>query len=72
MSCQPVIIRNVSVVSLGDIENLDDADLDGVPDADDAFPTEIAASIDTDTDGLPDDWNEDASEAKFWHGSRVG
>ena len=62
---QPVIIRNVSVVSLGDTGNVDDADLDGVPDSDDAFPTEIAASIDTDMDGLPDDWNEDASEAEI-------
>ena len=28
----------------------------------DAFPEDPAASVDTDLDGMPDDWNEDASE----------
>ncbi|WP_019026417.1 choice-of-anchor U domain-containing protein [Colwellia piezophila] len=35
-----------------------DADGDGVSDGDDAFPDDIAASIDTDNDGAPDSWND--------------
>ncbi|MCH1553008.1 MAG: hypothetical protein L7S45_00275, partial [Luminiphilus sp.] len=38
-----------------------DSDLDGVADSEDAFPTIPAASVDTDMDGMPDDWNIDAS-----------
>ena len=34
-----------------------DFDADGVLDREDAFPNDPAASIDTDQDGLPDDWN---------------
>jgi Leucine-rich repeat (LRR) protein len=34
-----------------------DADGDGIADASDAFPTDPAASIDTDGDGSPDSWN---------------
>jgi hypothetical protein len=36
----------------------DDDDNDGVLDDNDAFPLDPAASVDTDADGLPDDWNE--------------
>ena len=32
-----------------------------MPDDDDAFPTDPAASVDTDGDGMPDDWNEGAT-----------
>ena len=35
----------------------DDDDNDGVVDTSDAFPLDVAASVDTDGDGLPDDWN---------------
>lgn len=34
-----------------------DTDGDGVPDTEDAFPTDPAASVDADNDGLPDAWN---------------
>ena len=34
-----------------------DSDSDGVPDSDDAFPDDPAASVDTDDDGMPDAWN---------------
>jgi hypothetical protein len=41
----------------------DDDDNDGVLDVDDAFPEDPAASVDTDGDGMPDDWNEGKSQA---------
>jgi hypothetical protein len=34
-----------------------DTDSDGVKDDEDAFPTEVAAAVDADADGLPDAWN---------------
>jgi len=34
----------------------DDDDNDGVPDVDDSFPTNAAASVDSDGDGFPDAW----------------
>ncbi|MDC0464945.1 leucine-rich repeat domain-containing protein, partial [Pseudomonadales bacterium] len=40
-----------------------DLDADGVPDDLDAFPDDVAASVDSDGDGNPDDWNEGYSEA---------
>lgn len=39
----------------------DDADGDFVPDDEDAFPNDPAASVDADGDGAPDAWNEDAT-----------
>ena len=36
----------------------DDNDGDFVSNAEDAFPDDVAASVDTDGDGMPDDWNE--------------
>lgn len=42
--------------------NSGDNDEDGVPNEDDAFPEDPAASIDTDGDGYPDQWNEDATQ----------
>ena len=36
----------------------DDNDGDFVPNAEDAFPDDVAASVDTDGDGMPDTWNE--------------
>ena len=40
-----------------------DSDGDGIKDAEDAFPDDPAASVDTDGDGMPDDWNEGYSAA---------
>ena len=31
--------------------------MDGVPDDEDAFPNDPAASVDADNDGMPDEWN---------------
>ncbi|UCH89619.1 MAG: PQQ-binding-like beta-propeller repeat protein [Thermoplasmata archaeon] len=39
-----------------------DSDGDGVIDAIDAFPNDISASVDTDGDGYPDEWNPGKSE----------
>ena len=47
----------------------DDDDNDGVPDASDAFPYDPAASIDTDSDGMPDDWNEGATALQIANSS---
>ena len=41
-----------------------DSDGDGVPDDIDAFIDDPAASVDTDLDGNPDDWNQGYSEAQ--------
>ena len=38
-------------------EEVIDTDGDGVPDENDAFPEDMAASQDTDGDGYPDEWN---------------
>ena len=60
---RPVMIKDIEVVSYGDISGPGplDSDMDGIPDAFDAFPTNPAASEDTDGDGMPDDWNPNAS-----------
>ena len=47
-------VQNIEVVAFGP----PDSDDDGVLDDDDAFPNDPAASVDTDGDGMPDDWNE--------------
>jgi len=39
-----------------------ETDGDGIPDEDDAFPTDPAASKDTDGDGYPDEWNTGMTE----------
>jgi hypothetical protein len=39
------------------LKSADDTDGDFVDDEEDAFPNDPAASIDTDGDGMPDDWN---------------
>lgn len=41
----------------------DDADGDGVPYLSDAFPNDVAASIDSDGDGSPDAWNPGYTQA---------
>ena len=50
---------NVEWFPLGTVPN--DSDSDGVIDSADAFPDDPAASVDTDGDGKPDDWNEGKS-----------
>ena len=42
-----------------------DGDGDGVPDEDDAFPDDPAASVDTDGDGAPDAWNANATQEQI-------
>ena len=40
----------------------DDDDGDGVPDIEDDFPLDPSASLDSDSDGYPDEWNSGKSE----------
>jgi hypothetical protein len=47
-------------VACGDEEP--DADQDGVSDSEDAFPADPAASVDSDSDGSPDQWNSGQNE----------
>ena len=55
---QPVMVKDIEVVMYGDgpTEPMD-TDMDGVPDDEDAFPNDPAASVDADNDGMPDEWN---------------
>ena len=48
---------SVVVDLLGSVLTLVDSDGDGVNDGVDAFPDNVAASVDVDNDGLPDEWN---------------
>ena len=41
----------------------DDSDNDGVPNTQDAFPLDAAASVDSDQDGRPDAWNAGRTQA---------
>ena len=53
---------NLEILFDGGCANIgEDADNDGISDENDAFPGDPAASIDTDGDGKPDDWNEGRS-----------
>ena len=56
---QPVLMKSIHV-RLPDSDT-NDADGDGVVDSLDAFPNDPAASVDSDGDGQPDDWNDSAS-----------
>ena len=49
----------------------DDQDGDLVRDDDDAFPNDVAASVDTDGDGAPDNWNPFATDAEIAASSLV-
>ncbi|MDB2667799.1 hypothetical protein N9Y71_05900 [Luminiphilus sp.] len=42
-----------------------DPDNDGVPNEQDAFPSDPAASVDSDGDAYPDQWNEDATDEQI-------
>ena len=57
---QGVKVWDVEVESFYETEV--DSDNDGYADSYDAFPEDPAAAIDTDFDGMPDDWNVDATE----------
>lgn len=50
---------------------VDDTDNDGIGDNKDAFPNDPAASIDTDKDGYPDEWNIDKSELNSTTGLKL-
>ena len=56
---QSVMVKDIEVVMYGDgpTEPMD-TDGDGVPDDEDAFPNDPAASVDDDMDGMPDAWND--------------
>ena len=70
VDCQSLAVAqansNITVVfdgdCLNDVED-PDSDVDGISDENDAFPDDPAASVDTDGDGKPDDWNEGKSAA---------
>jgi len=49
-----VLVVDGGVVRIHTYVPVDDSDFDGVPNAQDAFPTDPAASVDTDRDGYPD------------------
>nr|WP_324257315.1 hypothetical protein [Cellvibrio fontiphilus] len=56
-------IKNGRVVSYSYTPK-DDIDGDKVPNAQDAFPNDPAASVDSDNDGYPDAWNRGYSQSK--------
>jgi hypothetical protein len=51
-----VVIKNNTVAAYAYVPN-NDTDGDGVSNLQDAFPTDPAASVDSDRDGYPDAWN---------------
>jgi hypothetical protein len=51
------VIHNNNTIEFVDFIANDDIDDDGVENLIDAFPSDVAASIDTDNDGSPDSWN---------------
>ncbi len=54
-----LIIRQGNQINYYHYVANDDSDNDGVENTLDAFPTDAAASIDSDGDGYPDEWNTD-------------
>lgn len=53
-----VLTQSASGVSFNTYQPNDDTDGDGSLNHDDAFPLDLAASLDTDRDGYPDSWND--------------
>ncbi len=53
-----IVLKNNSQVVLHHYTADDDVDNDGTDNFDDAFPSDPAASLDTDGDFYPDEWNE--------------
>jgi hypothetical protein len=58
-----VLVVSNNTVQLRTYVPNDDSDGDGVPNTQDAFPLDRAASVDTDGDGYPDAWNSGSSQA---------
>ena len=58
-----VLVINNGTVQFHSYVPNDDSDGDGVPNTQDAFPLDRAASVDTDRDGYPDAWNAGRSQA---------
>jgi len=54
-----------------DKNDWNDTDLDGVGNNTDAFPLDPAASLDSDGDGYPDEWNQNMTEANSTTGLRI-
>lgn len=53
-----VFMGQANIEAISEFEPNDDRDGDGVANTEDAFPDNIAASLDTDRDGYPDQWND--------------
>ncbi len=58
-----VLVNNAGNLQIHSYVPDDDTDDDGVSNAQDAFPLDVAASVDTDRDGFPDAWNTGRSAA---------
>ena len=57
-----VLVLNNGTVQFHSYVPNDDSDGDGVLNTQDAFPLDVAASVDTDRDGYPDAWNAGRSQ----------
>jgi hypothetical protein len=58
-----VLVINGGIVQFQRYVPDDDSDDDGVINTQDAFPLDVAASVDSDHDGYPDSWNAGKSQA---------
>ncbi|HEU5136784.1 MAG TPA: hypothetical protein VFU13_16680 [Steroidobacteraceae bacterium] len=58
-----VVVNNNGAVQFHTYEPSNDSDADGVTNTADAFPLDVAASVDTDQDGYPDAWNAGRTQA---------
>jgi hypothetical protein len=58
-----VVVNNGGTVQFHSYVPNDDSDNDGVSNTTDAFPLDVAASVDTDLDGYPDAWNTGRTQA---------
>jgi uncharacterized repeat protein (TIGR01451 family) len=58
-----LIATDTCDVQVKDVDTKEDTDGDGVANVNDAFPNDAAASVDSDGDNYPDDWNPGMSEA---------
>ncbi|UAA40389.1 hypothetical protein KIH87_08670 [Paraneptunicella aestuarii] len=57
-----VVTKKLNYLTVNSYSVNTDADGDGVSQANDAFPMDVAASLDTDGDGYPDEWNEEYAQ----------
>lgn len=57
-----ILSKELNGLIIHQVPILDDIDGDGVDNTDDAFPSDVSASLDTDNDGYPDSWNDEYSE----------